>query len=416
MKRRQFLAKTALASAAVPMSAAPMLQAPAPMGDKPAIKITDIKTFLVWNGSRNWVYVKVETDQGISGIGEAYSVGPDEATVKVIEDYKLWLVGQDPRNIQYLWDLMYNTTRFPGGSITGAAISGIEHALWDIAGKAAGLPVWALLGGRVRNKVRTYQSIGGSTAEEAAANAVRLVDKYGYTAVKMSPHNPGDNAMPYNQVTRIAGQRVRAVREAVGPDVDIGVDIHARYFEVQRAIRVAKEIEPYYPFWLEEPLRPENFDAMKKLADHVNIPLASGECNYTKYEFRDLINIQALDIIQPDICVCGGIMEMKKIAAMAEAQYMVVAPHNPMSPLATAVNVHFAASTPNFLILEYRAPDAGAYRDVLKEPLMVKDGYLEIPNKPGWGVELNEEAFPSMPPRPWKRATGYRADGSVAFI
>ncbi len=416
MKRRQFLAKTALASAAAPLSAAPMLQAPAPMGDKPAIKITDIKTFLVWNGGRNWVYVKVETDQGISGIGEAYSVGPDEATVKVIEDYKLWLVGQDPRNIQYLWDLMYNTTRFPGGSITGAAISGIEHALWDIAGKAAGLPVWALLGGRVRNKVRTYQSIGGSTAEEAAANAVRLVDKYGYTAVKMSPHNPGDNAMPYNQVTRIAGQRVRAVREAVGPDVDIGVDIHARYFEVQRAIRVAKEIEPYYPFWLEEPLRPENFDAMKKLADHVNIPLASGECNYTKYEFRDLINIQALDIIQPDICVCGGIMEMKKIAAMAEAQYMVVAPHNPMSPLATAVNVHFAASTPNFLILEYRAPDAGAYRDVLKEPLMVKDGYLEIPNKPGWGVELNEEAFPSMPPRPWKRATGYRADGSVAFI
>ena len=416
MKRRQFLAKTALASAAAPLSAAPMLQAPAPMGDKPAIKITDIKTFLVWNGSRNWVYVKVETDQGISGIGEAYSVGPDEATVKVIEDYKLWLVGQDPRNIQYLWDLMYNTTRFPGGSITGSAISGIEHALWDIAGKAAGLPVWALLGGRVRNKVRTYQSIGGSTAEEAAANAVRLVDKYGYTAVKMSPHNPGDNAMPYNQVTRIAGQRVRAVREAVGPDVDIGVDIHARYFEVQRAIRVAKEIEPYYPFWLEEPIRPENFDAMKKLADHVNIPLASGECNYTRYAFRDLINIQALDIIQPDICVCGGIMEMKKIAAMAEAQYMVVAPHNPMSPLAAAVNVHFAASTPNFLILEYRAPDAGAYKDVLKEPLMVKNGYLEIPNKPGWGVELNEEAFPSMPPRPWKRRTGYRADGSVAFI
>ena len=416
MKRRQFLAKTALASAAAPMAAAPMLQAPAPMGDKPAIKITDIKTFLVWNGGRNWVYVKVETDQGISGIGEAYSVGPDEATVKVIEDYKLWLVGQDPRNIQYLWDLMYNTTRFPGGSLTGAAMSGIEHALWDIAGKAAGLPVWALLGGRVRNKVRTYQSIGGSSAEQAAENAARLVDKYGYTAVKMSPHNRGDNAMPYNQVTRIAGQRVGAVREAVGPDVDIGVDIHARYFEVQRAVRVAKEIEPYYPFWLEEPIRPENFDAMKKLADHVNIPLASGECNYTKYEFRDLINIQALDIIQPDICVCGGIMEMKKIAAMAEAQYMVVAPHNPMSPLATAVNVHFAASTPNFLILEYRAPDAGAYKDVLKEPLMVKDGYLDIPNKPGWGVELNEEAFPSMPPQPWKRGTGYRADGSVAFI
>ena len=155
---------------------------------------------------------------------------------------------------------------------------------------------------------------------------------------------------------------------------------------------------------------------MKKLADHVNIPLASGECNYSKYEFRDLINIQAVDIVQPDICVCGGIWEMKKIAAMAEAQYMMVAPHNPMSPLATAVNVHFAASTPNFLILEYKAPVEGFYKDVLKEPLMVKDGYVDIPTKPGWGVELNEEAFEHYPPGPWKRSTGFRADGSVAFI
>jgi galactonate dehydratase len=198
--------------------------------------------------------------------------------------------------------------------------------------------------------------------------------------------------------------------------VDIAVDIHARYREVPRAIRVAKEIEPYYPFWLEEPIRPENPDAMKKLADHVNIPLASGECNYTKFEFRDLIQLQALDVVQPDICVCGGIMEMKKIAAMAEAQYMVVAPHNPMSPLATAVNVHFAASTPNFLILEYHAPVDGAYKDVLKEPIMVTDGYVPIPNKPGWGVELNEEAFQHYPPIRWKRSTGFREDGSIAFI
>lgn len=412
MKRRQFFTAAALAAA----PAAAMAQAPAPMGDQPALKITDIKTFLVGAGSRNWIYVKIETDQGISGIGEAYSVGPDEATVKVIEDYKLWLVGQDPRNIQHLWDLMYNITRFPGGSVVNSAISGIEHALWDVTAKAVGLPVWALLGGRVRDKVRVYQSARGDSPQEVAESAKRLVETYGYTAIKMSPHNPNDNQMPYNRVTRIAGQRVRAVRDALGPDADIAVDIHAHYFEVQRAVRVAKEIEPYYPFWLEEPIRPENFDAMKKLSDHVNIPLASGECNYTKYEFRDLINIQALDIVQPDVCACGGIMELKKIAAMAEAQYIMVAPHNPMSPLAAAVNVHFAASTPNFLILEYRAPVEGAYKDVLKEPLMVSDGYLDIPNKPGWGVELNEEAFEHMPPKPWKRNTQFRADGSVAFI
>ncbi len=420
MRRRNFLAAT-------PFAAAAAAQSPAPIGDQPALKITDIQTFLVGSArqeegnsgnisGRNYIYVKVLTDQGIHGIGEAYSCGPDEATVKVIEDYKLWLIGQDPRNVQHLWDLLYNTTRFPGGSIVNSAISGIEHALWDVAGKAAGLPVWALLGGRVRNKVRTYQSIGGRSPEEAAANAQELIGRHGYTAVKMSPHNPGDNQMPYNDVTRIAGRRVKAVREAVGESVDIAVDIHARYFEVQRAIRVAQEIEPYLPFWLEEPIRPENVDAMKKLADHVNIPLASGECNYTKFEFRDLINLQAVDIVQPDICVCGGIWEMKKIAAMAEAQYMMVAPHNPMSPLAAAVNVHFAASTPNFLILEYRAPVSGFYKDALKEPLMVKDGYLDIPTKPGWGVELNEEAFRHYPPGPWKRTTGYRADGSVAFI
>ncbi|MBK5293745.1 MAG: mandelate racemase/muconate lactonizing enzyme family protein [Acidobacteriia bacterium] len=384
------------------------------IGNTGPMKITDIKTFLVGAGGRNWVYVKILTDQGLYGIGEAYSAGPDEATVKVIEDFKLWLVGQDPRNVQYLFDLMYNTTRFPGGVIVNSAISGIEHALWDIAGKSAGVPVWALLGGRTRNKIRTYQSTGGGTPQQAGENAKRMVETYGYTALKMGIQAPGD--MPYNQAIRQTVEHVRAVREAVGPDVDIGVDVHAKFFEVQRAIRLAHAIEPYNPMWMEESIRTENFAAMKKLSDHVNIPLASGECNYMIHEFRPLLELQALDFVQPDICCCGGVLTMKKIAAMAEAQYIMVAPHNPMSPLATAVNVHFAASTPNFHILEYSAPDSGARKNVLKEPLMVKkDGYLEIPNKPGWGVELNEEAFKSMPPAPWKRGTSFRADGSPYF-
>lgn len=384
------------------------------IGNTPAIKITDIKTFLIGAGGRNWLYVKVLTDQGLYGIGEAYSAGPDEATVKVIEDFKTWLVGQDPRNVQYLFDLMYNTTRFPGGLVVNAAISGIEHALWDIAGKSAGVPVWALLGGRMRNKIRVYQSIGGNSPEEAAESAKKLVETFGYTALKMGIAAPGD--MPFNQATRLSAARVAAVRQAVGPDIDIGVDVHTKFVEVQRAARLAKAIEPYNPMWLEEPIRPENFDAMKKLSEQVNIPLASGESNYGKYEFKALIASQALDYVQPDICLCGGVLEMKKIAAMAEAQYMLVAPHNPMSPLATAINVHFAASTPNFHILEYAAPTSGSRKDVLKEPLMVqKDGYLEIPNKPGWGVELNEEAFKNMPPVRWKRGTNFRGDGSPYF-
>src|SRR5688572_19432284 len=187
------------------------------IGNTPAMKITDIKTFLVGAGGRNWVYVKILTDQGLFGIGEAYSSGPDEATVKVIEDFKTWLVGEDPRNVQYLFDLMYNTTRFPGGLVINAAISGIEHALWDIAGKSAGVPVWALLGGRTRNKVRVYQSIGGGNSPEAAAaSAKQLVETFGYTALKMGIAAPGD--MPFNQATRLTAARVAAVRQAVGPD------------------------------------------------------------------------------------------------------------------------------------------------------------------------------------------------------
>ncbi|MEZ5400469.1 MAG: galactonate dehydratase [Bryobacteraceae bacterium] len=408
MKRREFLSHSA---------AAPMLQVSSPqVGTRPAIKITDIKTFLVGVGGRNLCFVKVLTDQGIHGIGEAYSCGPDEATLKVIEDYKTWLVGQDPRNIQYLWDLMYNFTRFPGGSVVNAAISGIDHALWDIAGKAAGLPVYMLLGGRVRDKIRTYQSAGGNEPSQVAESAKRLVEKYGYTAVKMSPHMRDTNARPVNYVTRMAGQRVRAVREALGPDVDIGVDIHAKFFEINRALRMAKEIEPYNPMWLEEPIRPENAAAMRKLSEHVEIPLASGECNYTKHEFRTILAEQCLDFVQPDICVCGGLLEMKKIAAMAEANFVRVAPHNPMGPVATVVNVHFAASTPNFFILEYHPDDESPRKDLLQEPLMVKDGYIPLPTKPGLGIELNEEAFRRYPAKPWRRGFDYRADGSVAFI
>ena len=407
MNRRRFLAQ--------PAAAAPFLQA-AQTGTKPNLKITDIRTYLAGVGNRNFVFVKVMTDQGLDGVGEAYSCGPDEATVKVIEDFKPWLVGQDPRNIQYLWDLMYNFTRFPGGMVVNAAISGIEHALWDISGKAVGLPVYMLLGGKVRDKIRLYQSACGNEPAQVAEAAKRLVEKYGYTAIKMSPHMAGTNARPVNYVTRMAGQRVRAVREALGPDIDIGVDIHAKFFEVTRAMRMAKEIEPYHPMWLEEPIRPENVDAMQKLSEHVEIPLASGECNYTKHEFRSILHAQCLDFVQPDICVCGGLMEMKKIAAMAEASYVRVAPHNPMGPVATMVNVHFAASTPNFFILEYHPDDESPRKDLLKEPLMVKDGYFPLPVKPGLGVELNEDAIRTMPAKRWRRGFEFRADGSVGFI
>lgn len=414
MRRRHFLMTTGLIAGAG-AGAAAEAQPPAQASGRPEIRITDIKTFLVGLG-RNYLFVKVETNQGIHGIGEAYSCGPDQATVAVIADFKEWLVGRDPRDIEHLWAMMYNFGRFPGGSVVNAAISGIEQALWDISGKAAGLPVFRLLGGKCRDRVRVYGGIGGSDPKQLADSARAAVEGRGYTAVKMSPHPPGMHGAPYNAVTRAAGERIRAVREAVGPDVDIAVDIHAQFFEPSRALRVARAIEPYQPFWLEEPIRPENVDAMAKLAAHVSVPLASGECNYTKYEFQPILQAQALDVVQPDVCLCGGVLELKKIAAMAEAHYVVVAPHNPMGPVANVVNTHFAVSTPNFLILEYTPDDTSPRKDLLREAPVARGGYLPVPEKPGWGIELNEEAFRHYPPKPWRRGFAFGADGAVGFI
>jgi len=414
MKRREFISQTGALS--YPLGAQAMAQAAPRYSGKPALKITDVQATLVRSGNRNLCFVKVSTDQGITGWGEAYSVGPDEATVATVKDFKSWLVGKDPRNVEYLWATMYNFTRFPGGAVILAALSGIEHALWDISGKAAGLPVYMLLGGKCREKVRVYQSAGGSTPEQVAESCKRLIERRGYTALKMAPHPPGSHSLPYNAVTRAAGQRAEAARNAVGPDIDLGFDVHATLFEPIRAFNIAEVLRPVRPLFIEEPLRMENIDAMASLKRKISIPLATGECLYTKYEFREILAREAADIVQPDVCITGGIMELKKIAAMAEAHYVVVAPHNPMGPLATMINVHFAACTPNFLILEYTPDDAAPRKDFIKDPIIVKDGYLPIPDKPGWGYEVNEESFKHYPPRPWRRGFAFRADGAPDYI
>lgn len=372
--------------------------------------ITDVKTYLVRPDYRNLIFVKVITDDGIEGIGEAYSCGPDEATVKVIEDFARWLIGRDPMDREGLWALMYQGTRFPGGNVTNAALSGIDQALWDVAGKALGVPCYQLLGGKCRDKIRVYQSTG------SGADAKAKVEKYGYTGLKMGPHPPGSEKMPWNAVVRGAAERLRDIREAVGPDVDIGVDPHAKIFEPVRALQMAEALAPFQPMFFEEPLRPENIDALAEFKRRCPIPVATGEMLYTKFEFRDLLVRGAADIIQPDICLCGGVLEFKKIASMAEAFYVTVAPHNPMGPVATAVNVHVCATIPNFLILEYVPDDAPPRRELLKEPLRVENGYIAVPDKPGWGIELNEEAFAKYPPAPWHRSFPWREDGSLGFI
>lgn len=380
------------------------------------MKISKIETFLVNSGHRNLIFVKVYTDEGVHGIGEAYSAGPDDAVVQVIHDFETWLVGQDPRNVEHLWALMYNGSRFPPGVVVGAAISGIEHALWDIKGKALGVPVYELVGGKCRDRVRVYQAPHGDAPESLAESAVSLIERYGYTGLKIGPQPAQYAKMPENAILRAAVKRMEAVRQAVGPDVDIGVDPHARIFEPARALQMIEALKPYQPFFVEEPLRPENLDALASLHAKATVPIATGECLYTKFDFRALLVREAADIIQPDICCAGGLLELKKIAALAESFYVTLAPHNPMGPVATAVNVHLAASTPNFLILEYVADDEAPRRDLVQEPMALKDGYLQLPTAPGLGIELNEEAFAHYPPRRWHRPFPFRSDGSMAFI
>ena len=380
------------------------------------MKITGITCHIVDGGGRNILFVRTETDAGIVGWGEAFSVGPDLAVAATIDHLKDWILGDDPRDIERLWATMYQGLRFPPGSVGLAAISGIEHTLWDISAKALGLPVYRLLGGRVRDRVRVYQGCTGPTPEAAAENALGLVQDYGYTAFKMSPFPPDEHLRPWNEVLREGPRHMAAVREAVGDDVDIGLDVHAKVLEPIRALELARAVEPYNPFFFEEPIRPEGIREMAWLRRRSPIPIATGEALYAKFQFNDLIRQQAADIIQPDVCVCGGLMEMKKIAAIAEGHDVVVAPHNPMGPLAGAINLHFAASTPNFLILEYRAHDKGRWRELVKNPWTPVDGHLAIPDTPGWGLEVNEDALARYPATTWRRGNPIRADNSPAFI
>ena len=378
------------------------------------MKIIDVQTFGVNMGDGNHVFVKILTDEHLHGIGEAYRVGPDHAVEEAVHYFNDWILGQDPTRIEYIWRLLYNGSRFPGGSILNAAISGIEIACWDLKGKALGVPVYELIGGRCRDRVRVYLGVSGSTPRQVADSAKRAQD-LGFTAVKMAPHPPDAEKLPWDQVLRGTAARLAAVRKAVGDDMDVGLDPHARIFEPVRALQMAQAVEPYRPMFFEEPLRPENIVAMGRLRRKIPVPIATGEMLYTKYEFRDVIAEEAADILQPDLLLCGGLMESKKIAAMAEAEYLTIAPHSPLGPVSTAVSTHFAASTPNFIILEYRDDSQGPMRNLILEPLKREGGYLELPQDPGLGIELNEKAFAGNPLKSWRRPLVVEPDGNIAY-
>jgi galactonate dehydratase len=380
------------------------------------MKISAINIWFSKEAHRNLNFIEVVTDEGLTGIGEAYSVGPDEALSPIVRHLESWLIGKDPGDIGRLWQIMYNFSRFPGGLFLMSALSGIDIALWDIKGKAAGLPVWALLGGKCRDRIRTYGHAVGNSPVEIAEHGKTLVEKYGYTAVKCFPLLTGESIPPWNSRLREGEKRMRAIREKLGPDIDIAMDFHAAVPTPYQAIEAANVFEPYRPMFVEEPTRPENIDALAQVARSTSIPVATGEMLYTKWEFRELLNREAAAIIQPDICCAGGITEMMKIAAVAESSYVPLAPHNPMGPVATAASVHLAAAIPNFLILEYLPDDRDERLDVIDRPVEFKDGWLEIPGRPGLGIELNKEGLAKHPPKDWHRPFKYHEDGMPGVI
>jgi galactonate dehydratase len=356
------------------------------------VRITRVESLPATVGNRTYVYVKIHTDEGIVGIGEAACSDKEKALLGAIAELDRYLVGANPFEIEKLWSLIYRHAFWRGGPVLCGALSGVEHALWDIKGKSLGVPVYELLGGRYRHKVRVYTWIGGDTPGECADQASRLKEA-GWDALKFCPF---EGCGPHFDVAH--GKRVeakiRAVRDAVGDAFGIGVDGHGRLNPVN-AVEMAKRIEPYSPMFFEEPVLPEYSEAMADVRRVVRIPIATGERLFTRYPFRDLLTRQAVDVLQPDLCTVGGILEGYKIATMAEAFMVSIAPHNPLSPLSTAIALHLDTVVPNFLIQETSgSPD----RDkILTEPIeIVRDGYMVPPSKPGWGVELNEDFLRSQ--------------------
>ena len=365
------------------------------------MKVTAIKTYMFTAQWRNWLFVKVETDEGIYGWGEGSTEGREMAVQGAIKHMESYLVGKDPRQVERHWSTMFRDGYWRAGAIMCSAMSALDMAMWDIKGKTLGVPVYELLGGPVHDRIRFYGNgwyIGADSIERFVEMAQAAVEA-GTNALKFDPFWECDVLADRALLDR-GVDIVRAVREAVGDDVELLIEVHGR-LSPANAIYAAKGLEELKPYFYEEPIPPDNVDAMALVARSTSIPIATGERLYTRWGFRELLEKQAAAIIQPDHTHTGGITEGKKIAAMAEVYYVGVAPHNATGPILTATNLQLDAALSNFLIQEFFFPDMPIYDKVLKENFIVmKDGYLDLPKKPGLGVEVNEEYIKSLPYKP----------------
>ena len=363
-----------------------------------------------------YLFVRIRTDSGLTGIGESGAWGYLEASAAAADKFGRYLVGKDPLLIEHHWQYMYRFSHFRGAAIMGA-ISAIDIALWDIAGKHFGVPVYQLLGGKTRDRARVYYHVFGETKEELL-QGVRDAKAQGFTAVgHLTPFLDEDRSVPYFKThaekMQDAIDTVGAYREAVGDEVDLCIEIH-RQLTPAEAIVLGRGIEEFHPMFYEDPVPPDNFDAMELVARNISIPIATGERFHTIHEFQMLLQRGAVQYVRPDVCMAGGITHSKKIAALAEAHYVGVVPHNPLSPVSTAACLQLAACIPNFAIQEYpTGEDRPPKSEIVASRLQVEDGFLVIPDAPGIGIELAEDAQEKYPPVPREVETRLHADGSV---
>ncbi len=368
------------------------------------MKISKVTPMVLGTEWRNLTIVKVETDDGLVGVGECRALNRTDGVLGYLsEAAPRYILGEDPFNVEALVARMFREDFGRAGEITQTVTALLEVACWDIIGKALDQPVYKLLGGAVRNQIKGYANgwyTGERTPDEFHAAAKRVLDR-GYKALKFDPFGAGFYEMDRAEKNYVIGL-VEAVRDAVGPDVEILIEMHGRFNPVT-AVEFARELAQFKPSWLEEPVPPENIAAQKKAADAIaplGIPVATGERLHTMYEYRELFELQACDIIQPDITHFGGILNTKKLAAWAEAYYMLIAPHNVGGPISTAAALHLAACTPNFKIQEHFNDFAEAYvKKAAPGNPEIEDGYFALPSGPGLGVTLDEDVVAANPRR-----------------
>lgn len=376
------------------------------------MKITDIRTVPV----SRYLFVQVFTNEGITGLGESGTWGFLEASEQAIQTFKRYLIGRDPLRIEHHWQYLYRSRHFSGSAVMGA-LSAIDIALWDIAGKYLGVPCYQLFGGKCRDKARVYYHVRGDTKDKLIRGCIDAKKK-GFTAVgHLTPFLDESRDVPYFKThadkIQDAIDTVRRYREAVGNDVDLCLEIHRRLSPAE-AVALAAGIEPYHPFFYEDPILPDNLDAMDLIARKIKIPIATGERFFTMQQFETLLSRGAVQYVRPDVCMAGGLTNCKKIAALAEAHYAQVVPHNPLSPVSTAACIQLAACIPNFALQEYpRGEHEPPKSEIVKSALKLEKGYLIIPETPGIGVELAEDAQERHPYRPRGVTTRLHEDGSV---